>query len=234
MMAQWFKLLAKQATSSNFDALEMLLRPVGNDGPFLHDFLTRAPMSATPIRLLVGLGNPGPDYEETRHNAGFWLIDRLARQQSCTPRLESKFNALYARSGELHMLWPQTYMNRSGMSVAALCRFFKITPEEMLVIHDELDMPPGAARFKQGGGHGGHNGLKDIISAVNTPMFWRLRLGIGHPGDKSQVADFVLKRPRLEEQTLIDTAIEHALDALPAALKGDWPTAMKQLHTAAK
>lgn len=188
----------------------------------------------TDIRLIVGLGNPGPEYEDTRHNAGFWLLDRLVRKAGVMPRAEAKFFGVYARHGEQHLLWPQTYMNASGKAVAAVCKFFKIAPEEVLVVHDELDLPPGAARFKQGGGHGGHNGLKDIISALGTPNFWRLRLGIGHPGDRAEVVNFVLKRPRAEEQTDIDIAIAHALDALPLVLKGEFPAAMKQLHTAAK
>ena len=186
------------------------------------------------IRLIVGLGNPGPEYAATRHNAGAWFTDQAARREHATPRLESKFFGLYARSGELHFVWPQTYMNASGKSVAAVARFYKILPEEILVVHDELDLPPGSARFKKGGGHGGHNGLRDIHSALGTPDYWRLRLGIGHPGDKSQVAHFVLKPPRSEEQTLIDIAIGHALDTLPDVLRGDFPAAMKTLHTAAR
>lgn len=186
------------------------------------------------IRLIVGLGNPGPDYADTRHNAGFWFLDQIAHQERATPRLEAKFFGQYARAGELHLLWPQTYMNASGRAVAAVAKFFKIMPDEILVVHDELDLPPGAARFKLGGGHGGHNGLKDIIAALGGPDFWRLRLGIGHPGDRKEVVNFVLKRPRAEEQTLIDIAMNHALDVLPQVRDGDFASAMKTLHTAAR
>jgi PTH1 family peptidyl-tRNA hydrolase len=189
------------------------------------------------IRLIVGLGNPGAEYEKTRHNAGFWLVDELAWQLKASLKPESKFFGEVARAshpagGELWLLKPATFMNLSGQAVGALARFYKIAPEEVLVVHDELDLEPGVARFKQGGGHGGHNGLKDIIAKLGTPNFWRLRLGIGHPGDRSEVVNFVLKKPRAEEQTLIDDAIARALRELPAALAGDFATAMKALHTA--
>ncbi|MCL6264247.1 aminoacyl-tRNA hydrolase [Craterilacuibacter sp. RT1T] len=191
------------------------------------------------IRLIVGLGNPGAEYEKTRHNAGFWLVDELAYQLKA-PQLgpEGKFFGEAGRvklDGEdLWLLKPMTFMNLSGQSVGALARFYKIAPEEVLVIHDELDLEPGVAKLKQGGGHGGHNGLKDIIAKLGTPNFWRLRLGIGHPGDRAEVVNFVLKKPRAEEQQAIDDAIARALAVLPQAIRGDMPGAMKVLHTIAK
>lgn len=190
------------------------------------------------IRLIVGLGNPGPEYEKTRHNAGFWLVDELAWQHKAPLRAESKFFGEAGRAtlaaGDLWLLKPMTYMNLSGQAVAALARFYKIAPEEILVVHDELDLPPGAARFKQGGGHGGHNGLKDIIARLGSPNFWRLRIGIGHPGDRNEVANFVLKKARAEEQQAIDDAMAKAMQALPKAIAGEMSGAMKDLHTAAK
>lgn len=190
------------------------------------------------IRLIVGLGNPGPEYAETRHNAGFWLVDRLA--QACAVRLarESRYQALIARttlgSSDLWLLEPQTFMNRSGQSVAALAHFYKITAGEVLVVHDELDLAPGAARLKKNGSSGGHNGLKDITAALGTQDYWRLRLGIGHPrelGLQQPVVDFVLNRPRKDEQVLIDEAIDRALAAVPLLCNGDSAGAMLQLHT---
>lgn len=190
------------------------------------------------IRLIVGLGNPGPDYEKTRHNAGFWLVDEAAWKFGASLRAEGKFFGEAGRGRadgeELWLLKPMTYMNLSGQAVAALARFYKIAPEEILVVHDELDLAPGVARFKQGGGHGGHNGLKDIIARLGSPNFWRLRLGIGHPGDRNEVANFVLKKARAEEQQAIDDALAHALQVLPQAVAGDMAGAMKLLHTAAK
>jgi len=193
----------------------------------------------TAIRLVVGLGNPGPDYQKTRHNAGAWLLDELAWDYKQSWRAENKFFGEAARAsmpggGDLWLLKPTTFMNLSGQSVVALARFYKILPNEILVVHDELDLPPGSARFKQGGGHGGHNGLKDIIAKLGTPDFWRLRLGIGHPGERTEVVNYVLKKPRAEEQAEIDQAIVSALAVLPQALAGDMAGAMKQLHTAAK
>ncbi|WP_028536078.1 aminoacyl-tRNA hydrolase [Paludibacterium yongneupense] len=191
------------------------------------------------IRLIVGLGNPGPEYVKTRHNAGFWLLDEFAWQQKANFHTEGKFFGDVARmsrsdGGDLWLLKPSTFMNLSGQAVVALARFYKILPDQILVVHDELDLPPGCARFKQGGGHGGHNGLKDIIARCGGPDFWRLRLGIGHPGDRAEVVNYVLKKPRGEEQTEIDGAIISALAVLPQALAGDMAGAMKQLHTAAK
>lgn len=193
----------------------------------------------TTIRLIVGLGNPGPEYQKTRHNAGFWLVDELASDYKQHFRAEGKFFAEIARAplcggADLWLEKPMTFMNLSGQAVVALARFYKILPNEILVVHDELDLPPGCARFKQGGGHGGHNGLKDIIAKLGTPDFWRLRLGIGHPGERTEVVNYVLKKPRAEEQNAIDQAMIAALAVLPQAIAGDMAGAMKQLHTAAK
>lgn len=192
-----------------------------------------------PIRLIVGLGNPGPDYEQTRHNAGFWLVDNLANSlPNARLQRESGFNAMVAKTtiggNQLWLLEPQTYMNRSGQSVGAIARFYKINPDEVLVVHDELDLPPGAAKLKKGGSSGGHNGLKDITSALGTQDYWRLRIGIGHPRTlnlNQPVADFVLHRPRREEQLLIDEAIEKALRIIPTAVAGDFTKATMELHT---
>jgi len=193
-----------------------------------------------PIRLIVGLGNPGPEYEQTRHNAGFWLVDNLARGLPSTfLQRESRFNALAAKTSiggqEVWLLEPQTYMNRSGQSVGGLARFFKINADEILVVHDELDMLPGVAKLKKGGSSGGHNGLKDITAALGTQDYWRLRVGIGHPRTLNltqNVADFVLHRPRREEQLLIDEAIEKSLKIIPLAVAGKTAEAMTALHTA--
>lgn len=190
------------------------------------------------IRLIVGLGNPGPEYDRTRHNAGFWLLDELCWRYKGNWRTDGKFHGDIARvdikGQDVWLLKPMTYMNLSGQAVLALAHFYKILPDQILVVHDELDLPPGAARFKQGGGHGGHNGLKDIAARLGSPAFWRLRLGIGHPGDRNEVANFVLKKPRAEEQQGLDEAIEQALRQLPAAIGGKMAAAMKELHTAAK
>jgi PTH1 family peptidyl-tRNA hydrolase len=193
-----------------------------------------------PIRLIVGLGNPGPEYELTRHNAGFWLVDNLANSlPGCRLQRESRFNALVAKTvikgQELWLLEPQTFMNRSGQSVGGLARFFKVNPDEVLVVHDELDLEPGIARMKKGGSSGGHNGLKDITAALGTQDYWRLRLGIGHPRtseSRQPVADYVLHRPRKEEQVLIEEAIEKSLRILPLVIEGKFDTATMQLHTA--
>jgi PTH1 family peptidyl-tRNA hydrolase len=192
------------------------------------------------IRLIVGLGNPGPDYEQTRHNAGFWLVDNLANSlPGCRLQRESRFNALVAKTSvagnEVWLLEPQTYMNRSGQSVGGLARFFKINPDEILVVHDELDLAPGVARLKKGGSSGGHNGLKDITAALGTQDYWRLRLGIGHPrslGLQQQVADFVLHRARKEEQNLIEESIDKSLRIIPMVCEGKFDAATMQLHTA--
>ena len=192
-------------------------------------------MPSAPIRLIVGLGNPGADYELTRHNAGFWLVDQLARGDL---RKEARFNALAAKiriaASEVWLLEPQTFMNRSGQSVGAIARFYKIAPDEVLVVHDELDLPPGAAKLKKGGSSGGHNGLKDITAALGTQDYWRLRIGIGHPRElklQQPVVDFVLHRPRAEEQALIDQAIDKSLDVIPLLCDGRHEQAMMELHT---
>ncbi|MDR3055099.1 MAG: aminoacyl-tRNA hydrolase [Zoogloeaceae bacterium] len=187
----------------------------------------------TSPRLIVGLGNPGAEYETTRHNAGFWFVDALAQRLKVSLSPQPKFFGNVGRQGELWLLEPSTFMNRSGQAVGALARFYKIAPEEVLVIHDDLDLPPGGIRLKQGGGNGGHNGLKDIQAALSTPNFWRLRLGVGHPrelGMSQQVIDFVLARPKAAEQTEIDIAIERSLDASPALLAGDYEKAQRLLH----
>ncbi|MFC7289358.1 aminoacyl-tRNA hydrolase [Herminiimonas glaciei] len=192
-----------------------------------------------PIRLIVGLGNPGQEYEQTRHNAGFWLVDQLAHNTPrCNLSRESKYNALAAKTviagQEVWLLEPQTFMNRSGQSVGALARFYKIQPDEVLVAHDELDLPPGVAKLKKGGSSGGHNGLKDITAALGTQDYWRLRIGIGHPRTlnlQQAVVDFVLHRPRKEEQPLIDEAIAKSLDVIPMLCEGKFEAATMQLHT---
>lgn len=187
------------------------------------------------IRLIVGLGNPGREYETTRHNAGYWWVDELARLQNLGFKSEAKFHGLTAR-GQLHghevfLLKPQTFMNVSGRAVGALAQFYKIAPAEILVVHDELDLPPGVARLKLGGGHGGHNGLKDIIAHLGSKDFWRLRLGIGHPGDRTDVAGYVLNDPRREERELIDEAMQRALDVAPMIIEGKAEAAMLKLHS---
>lgn len=187
------------------------------------------------IRLIVGLGNPGREYEQTRHNAGFWWVDGIAAGKGAALAADRKFHGLAARlkvSGhEVWLLEPQTFMNRSGQGVAALAHFYKIAAEEILVVHDELDLPPGTVRLKQGGGHGGHNGLKDIVAHLGTPDFWRLRLGIGHPGNREEVVNYVLNPPRREEREQIDDAQKKALAVLPLLLVGDVQAAMLKLHT---
>ena len=186
-----------------------------------------------PPRLIVGLGNPGPEYEATRHNVGFWFVDQLADKLKTSLAPQAKFYGRAGRSSELWLLQPTTYMNRSGQSVAALANFYKISPAEILVIHDELDLPPGGIRLKQGGGNGGHNGLKDIQAKLGTPDFWRLRLGIGHPstlGLSQQVADFVLHQPRKEELPDIEHALARCQLAWPKLSAGDFAGAQQQLH----
>lgn len=192
----------------------------------------------TPLELIVGLGNPGPEYDRTRHNAGADFVTELARREGASLSPENKFFGLTTQVNlqgrNLRLLIPTTFMNRSGQAIAALAQFFKIPPEAILVAHDELDLPPGTARLKHGGGHGGHNGLRDTIKSLgNNPNFNRLRLGIGHPGSASQVVGFVLKKAPSSEQQLLEEAIDRALEALPKAAAGDWAAAMNQLHTKA-
>ena len=186
-----------------------------------------------PPRLVVGLGNPGADYSETRHNAGFWFCERLVRELGASNAYESRFHGrvAQAKAAGVWLLQPQTYMNRSGQSVGAFVRFHRIAPAEMLVVHDELDIPPGDLRLKFGGGLGGHNGLKDITAHLGTQDYWRLRIGIGHPGDRNEVANYVLKPPRREEREQIDAALDRALLAWPLIAKGDWNAAIKHAHT---
>jgi len=193
------------------------------------------------IRLIVGLGNPGREHAEDRHNAGFWWVDRLASQRRTSLKPEAKFHGLTVRlvegGRELWLLEPQTYMNASGRSVAALARFYKIAPEEMLVVHDELDLLPGTAKLKQGGGHGGHNGLRDIIATLGAD-FWRLRIGIGHPRDiaasEQEVVDFVLHPPGKEERALMDAVIDRSVAVFDLILADDMAAAMHKLHTKPK
>jgi PTH1 family peptidyl-tRNA hydrolase len=201
-------------------------------------FFIQAPLfsdTMTAIRLIVGLGNPGREYEATRHNVGFLWVDELARLQRLSFKSEAKFHGLTAR-GQLHghevlLLKPQTFMNVSGRSVGALVQFYKIAPAEMLVVHDELDLPPGVARLKMGGGHGGHNGLKDIIAHLGSRDFWRLRIGIGHPGDRDEVVKYVLNAPRREERELIEDAMQQAQNIAHLVIEGKTEAAMLKLHS---
>ena len=189
----------------------------------------------TPIRLVAGLGNPGREYAGTRHNAGFWFVDRLASRLSVAFTSEGRFGGDVAKAGALRLVKPMTFMNLSGRAVAGLAKFFGIAPAEILVVHDELDLLPGKAKMKFGGGHAGHNGLRDIQAQLGSPDFWRLRLGIGHPRDseltQQQVVDYVLKPPRNEDAVAIDEAIHRALEAWPAIAQGDMENAMMTLHT---
>lgn len=183
-------------------------------------------------RLIVGLGNPGAEYADSRHNAGFWLCERLAAQLGTELRRESRFHGIAGRTREqVWLLMPQTFMNCSGQAVGALMRFYRISPAEMLVLHDELDLSPGALRLKFGGGLGGHNGLKDIAAHLGMQDFWRLRIGVGHPGDRNQVVDYVLKKPRAEERIQIEEALDRALDAWPLLARGEYPAAMQKINT---
>jgi PTH1 family peptidyl-tRNA hydrolase len=187
------------------------------------------------IKLFVGLGNPGSDYDQTRHNAGFWWIDALANQWKLQLRSERNYFGLMAR-GQVNgdtvwLLEPQTFMNASGKSVGTLARFFKIAPEEILVAHDELDIAPGEAKLKLGGGHAGHNGLRDIHTQLGSPNYWRLRIGIGHPGDKSQVANWVLKKPSPDDRIGISQAMDRALKAAHHLQSGDMNKATALIHT---
>ncbi len=188
------------------------------------------------IRLIVGLGNPGAQYEDTRHNAGFWYVEQLARSHGVSLQPEKKFFGLTARvligGQEVRLLNPTTFMNLSGQAVGAMATFFKISPESILVAHDELDLPVGIARLKQGGGHGGHNGLKSIISALgNNREFLRLRLGIGHPGNSKDVVNYVLTKPSVAERQKIDAVIDEAIHITPDIVNGKRVQAMQELHT---
>jgi PTH1 family peptidyl-tRNA hydrolase len=190
------------------------------------------------IRMLVGLGNPGPEYEDTRHNAGFWWLDAAAAKLGVSLVADRGYQARIARSnrGSDPPLWlcaPQTYMNLSGRSVAALARFYKIEPPEILVVHDELDLQPGQMKLKQGGGAAGHNGLKDIQAQLGSPDFWRLRLGVGHPGVRAEVIEWVLRKPAPEHRQAIHDGIARSITALPLLLAGDIARATMVLHTKA-
>ncbi|HEX9720350.1 MAG TPA: aminoacyl-tRNA hydrolase [Ramlibacter sp.] len=187
------------------------------------------------IKLFVGLGNPGPEYEATRHNVGFWWVDALARELKLTLVAQKGFHGLVAR-GMLHgqtvwLLEPQTFMNLSGRAVAALSRFYKIAPEDILVVHDELDLVPGQAKLKFGGSHAGHNGLRDIHAQLGTDDYWRLRLGIGHPGAKDEVINWVLKKPAPDQRTAMEECIARTLKAAPALLAGEMDKATLLVHT---
>ncbi|EPJ49786.1 MAG: peptidyl-tRNA hydrolase [Osedax symbiont Rs2] len=188
------------------------------------------------IELIVGLGNPGTKYSQTRHNAGAEYVEQLASKLLVTLAADKKYQGLYAKASlngkSIHLLIPTTYMNLSGSSVAALANFYKIPAENILVVHDELDIGPGTARFKKSGGHGGHNGLRDIISKLgNNKNFYRLRIGIGHPGQAKDVANFVLSRAPSSEQQMTQAATDEALQNTGDAIKGDWNIAMNKLHS---
>jgi PTH1 family peptidyl-tRNA hydrolase len=207
-------------------------------GPYFFYFcpVSAFTMSGLPLRVIVGLGNPGPEHLVTRHNAGFWFVDLLARRHGGEFRDYRKYSGETARitlsEREIILLKPTTYMNRSGLSVRQLSDFYKIAPDEILVAHDELDLPVGSVRLKQGGGHGGHNGLRDTIAHIGE-TFWRLRLGIGHPGNKAEVIDYVLTRaPRAEEDLILET-VGTAADVMPLLLEQGAERAMTRLHSRA-
>jgi PTH1 family peptidyl-tRNA hydrolase len=186
------------------------------------------------IRLIVGLGNPGPEYEHTRHNAGFWWVEAATQKLGGTLVFDRNYHGLVARinrpEGPIWLLQPMTFMNLSGKAVAPLARFFKIAPAEVLVIHDELDLAPGQLKLKQGGGAAGHNGLKDILAQLGSPDFWRLRIGIGHPGNRAEVANWVLRKPPLEDRLLINKCVDDSLQALPELTDGAMDKAMMKIH----
>ena len=188
------------------------------------------------LQCVVGLGNPGAKYEETRHNAGFWFVDELARRHDAVLRAESKFfgevGRIHTPAGDCWLLKPSTFMNHSGRAVSAFCSFYRIPPENLLVVYDELDLPPGVLRLKKGGGHGGHNGMRDICSALGSRDFLRLRVGIGHPGHKSAVVGYVLSRPAKVEHEAIDDALEQAFRNWGLIQSGDLQKAMNLLHAA--
>ncbi|MCK7549257.1 aminoacyl-tRNA hydrolase [Marinobacter koreensis] len=190
---------------------------------------------AQDIVMVVGLGNPGSDYENTRHNAGALFVEALARDAGQTLRPEKKYHGLYARIQwqglDLHLLNPTTFMNRSGLAIKALADFFKIAPEQILVAHDELDLPPGTAKLKKGGGHGGHNGLRDTIAHLGTREFQRLRLGIGHPGDSRKVTGYVLGRLGKQESEQLEAVFDEVMRVLPDAAGGKLAAAMNRLHS---
>ncbi|HHJ34477.1 MAG TPA: aminoacyl-tRNA hydrolase [Gammaproteobacteria bacterium] len=187
------------------------------------------------LKVIVGLGNPGSKYTETRHNAGFWFIEEVARRYSATFRPEKKFHGEVAKisleGSDIWLLKPATFMNRSGLATQSLLSFYRIAADQCLVAHDEIDLPPGTAKLKSGGGHGGHNGLRDIISQLGTKDFYRLRIGVGHPGNKDQVVDYVLHKASRDEQTLIDQDIDDAASVMPELASGALEQAMQKLHS---
>ena len=187
------------------------------------------------IQLIVGLGNPGQQYEKTRHNAGFWFIDAIARRHGINLKSENKFHGEVGKGRidgeEVWLLKPMTFMNKSGQGIAALARFYKIDAESILIAHDELDLAPGTVRLKKGGGHGGHNGLRDTVAQLGSKEFQRLRLGIGHPGHASQVSGYVLGKAPAIDYALTEGAIDKALDSLSLIVSGDLQKAMNTLHT---
>jgi PTH1 family peptidyl-tRNA hydrolase len=191
-------------------------------------------VAALPLKLIVGLGNPGAQYARTRHNAGWWWLDALLAQHRGAWRHDAQQHADLARvridESELWLAKPTAFMNRSGAPVSALAHFYRIAPQEILIVHDDIDLPPGVARLKQGGGHGGHNGVRDVIAHLGAE-FWRLRLGVGHPGARDLVLDAVLDRPTLAEQQLIDEAMQRALAVLPELLRAGAQKAMHRLHS---
>ena len=191
---------------------------------------------APPPRLIVGLGNPGAEYADTRHNAGFWFCEQLAQKLDTPLSFEARFHGFvaHAREANLWLLMPQTFMNNSGQAIGALARFYRILPNEILVVHDELDIPPGQIRLKYGGGLGGHNGLKSTVAHLGSQDFWRLRFGIGHPGDRNEVIRYVLKHPKSEERELIEEAIDRALAFWPFIAQGDWEKAIQRANTKPK
>ncbi len=194
-------------------------------------------MTDSPVRMIVGLGNPGARYQDTRHNAGFWLAGEVARACQAPLKPETRFHGETARLAlggrECWLLKPDTFMNRSGQAVGALARYYKIPLEEILVVHDELDLAPGVARLKKGGGHGGHNGLRDIMAVLGGKDFLRLRLGIGHPGNAREVVDYVLTKPSAEDRTEVERAIDRVLKVLPQLLAGELQACMNSLHVRA-
>ncbi|MEX0738757.1 MAG: aminoacyl-tRNA hydrolase [Pseudohongiella sp.] len=193
-------------------------------------------MSTEPLKLIVGLGNPGPQYRFNRHNVGVWFLQAICQQYQGELRPESRFHGETGRvhidGQDIRLLFPTTFMNRSGLSVAALCHYFDITPAQMLVAYDEIDFPVGTTRLKAGGGHGGHNGIRDIINALGGERgFYRLRIGVGHPGDKSKVANYVLSNPGKDDSIQIEHDLDQALRVLPVAASGLWNKAMLELHS---